>query len=382
MASPRTQDRKLELLVIQPTPLCNLNCSYCYLPNRADRARMPARTIENTFRKVLNSDLADPRIIVLWHAGEPLTVGVEWFEEAVRLAALHKPDSTNLTHSLQTNATLLNDSWCRFLLRERFEIGVSIDGPAYIHDSHRKTWSGRGSFAQVMAGIRKLREYDLEFGALAVLTTTSIDYPDEIYDFFKELGTTSVGFNIEEIEHVHALNTFSQQVEAPLREKYRRFFYRLLERVDRDQTPLKIREIEQLIKITTRIQADATYVYEPMEVRPFRILTILHNGDVSPFSPEFAGMPSLEYKNFCIGNIDRDEFAAIFERLSASALNKDVNASVDACRSKCSFFQICGGGYFSNKWSENRTLLQHETQACRFHTQTVAKAYLDYLHAS
>jgi uncharacterized protein len=372
---------RLELLVLQPTSYCNLNCSYCYLADRQVHRRMSAFTLEHAFRKVLHSRLTNRNLIILWHAGEPLTAGLPFFEQAADLLACHKPESIHVTQSVQTNGTLLSDDWCHFLSREQFEVGVSIDGPQFLHDAHRRNWAGHGSFERVMAGISKLRHHGIEFGILSVLTADSLEYPDEIYDFFKLIGAQSVGFNVEEIEHRHTRSTFTALHEPGLRKQYGNFFRRLLQRVEDDPHPLKIRELEQLLKITLRMRNDQDYVYEPMEVSSFRILTILQNGDVSPFSPELAGAPSERYDNFRIGNIENDSLEKIAATLFASRLEQEAQASRELCRLNCAYFQICGGGYFSNKWSENGSLFTPETQACRLHVQTVTDAYLQHFGA-
>ena len=37
---------KIDLLVIQPTPFCNLDCDYCYLPQRSDTRKISPVTLK------------------------------------------------------------------------------------------------------------------------------------------------------------------------------------------------------------------------------------------------------------------------------------------------------------------------------------------------
>ena len=67
-------DTWTELLVLQPTPFCNINCTYCYLPARTDRRRMSAAVLDATFRGVLQSRFVRNELTVVWHAGEPLAL--------------------------------------------------------------------------------------------------------------------------------------------------------------------------------------------------------------------------------------------------------------------------------------------------------------------
>ena len=64
----------VQLLVLQPTPFCNLDCSYCYLPDRNSKARMDWATLELAVKRVLASRYVDETLSVVWHSGEPLVL--------------------------------------------------------------------------------------------------------------------------------------------------------------------------------------------------------------------------------------------------------------------------------------------------------------------
>src|SRR5262245_6188302 len=105
----------LELLVIQPTPFCNLDCSYCYLPDRLNTRKMSPTTLERTFDWVFSSGLATEPFELLWHAGEPMVMPPAFYDRAAELLARHDPDGTRVTQSFQTNGTLIDDEWCRLI---------------------------------------------------------------------------------------------------------------------------------------------------------------------------------------------------------------------------------------------------------------------------
>src|SRR5271157_167119 len=79
----------LELLVLQPTPFCNINCSYCYLPNRQSTKRMSPETLDQTFAWVFASGLVREPFTLLWHAGEPTVLPIPFYDEAIRLLDKH-----------------------------------------------------------------------------------------------------------------------------------------------------------------------------------------------------------------------------------------------------------------------------------------------------
>src|SRR5580700_1470841 len=132
----------LELLVVQPTPFCNINCSYCYLPDRQSTKRMSASVLEQTLRWVFAGDLVREPFCVLWHAGEPLTVPVAFYENATELLHRLNVSQVPFVQSIQTNATLIDAEWCRFFVEHHVDVGVSIDGPHFLHDRNRRTRQG------------------------------------------------------------------------------------------------------------------------------------------------------------------------------------------------------------------------------------------------
>ncbi len=82
---------RTRLLILQPTPFCNIDCGYCYLPGRSDRHRMPFEIVEASIRFVFQHALAAPDFTVVWHAGEPLVLPVAWYRQAFAATASAAP---------------------------------------------------------------------------------------------------------------------------------------------------------------------------------------------------------------------------------------------------------------------------------------------------
>ena len=72
-APPHTDPGPLELLVIQPTPFCNINCTYCYLPERQSTRRMSFQTLEATWRWVFASGVVGILLALYLWASLPVT---------------------------------------------------------------------------------------------------------------------------------------------------------------------------------------------------------------------------------------------------------------------------------------------------------------------
>jgi len=105
---------------------------------------MSLETLDLVCRRVFESPLLDRQLDVAWHGGEPLAVPLAWYEDAIVLMEKRRPAALRLKHCFQTNGLLVNEDWTRFFARAHARIGLSIDGPANLHDANRRTRRGRG----------------------------------------------------------------------------------------------------------------------------------------------------------------------------------------------------------------------------------------------
>ena len=179
----------LGVLVLQPSPFCNINCDYCYLPNRTSTQRMEFSVLEKITERLAESGLVGPEFTLLWHAGEPLAVPISWYTEAFSIIERVPELSGKVRHNFQSNGTLLNDKWCDFIKAHPVDIGLSIDGPAHIHDRHRVTRSGAGTHAKAERAAKLLQDRDIPFGVVAVISNDSLDHAEEIYRYFLDLNS-------------------------------------------------------------------------------------------------------------------------------------------------------------------------------------------------
>ena len=168
----------IQLVVVQPTPFCNINCRYCYLPDRSNKAVVAEETIANLFSQLFASGWVQDGVSVVWHAGEPMVLPIDFYRQTFQLIDRLKPAELALTHAFQTNGTLIDDAWCEFFAEQRINVGVSVDGPQRLHDVNRRTRAGRGTFDRTIAGIRRLRERGVPFHVISVLSAESLAAPN------------------------------------------------------------------------------------------------------------------------------------------------------------------------------------------------------------
>ncbi|MDL2322983.1 anaerobic sulfatase-maturation protein [Bacteroidales bacterium OttesenSCG-928-A17] len=177
---------------------CNLNCSYCYYlekeklyPNRK-KMLMNDELLGKYIESYINSHTV-PEVLFTWHGGETLLAGIPFYRKAFALQKKYGR-GRRIDNSLQTNGVLLNDEWCRFFKENNMLIGISIDGPEHCHDVYRKNRGGQGTFMQVMRGIELLQKHDVDFNVLAVINDYNVEYPLDVYHFFKQIGAQYMQF--------------------------------------------------------------------------------------------------------------------------------------------------------------------------------------------
>jgi uncharacterized protein len=367
----------LELLVIQPTPFCNLDCSYCYLPDRQNTRKMSKQTLEQTIDWVFSSGLVRQPFTLLWHAGEPLVVPPTFYDHAAELLARHDADGSLVTQSFQTNATLIDAEWCELIRRLDIKIGVSVDGPAFLHDPRRRTRQGAGTLDRVLDGIRCLQDHDIPLHVITVLTAEALTYPDELFDFYLDHGISDIAFNVEEIEGPNTSSSL-QGDQTPAR--FRRFLSRFLDLALSADPPLRVREFEcsagaalgRRLGPGDRVQ----------ENKPFAIVNVGCDGAFSTYSPELLGLSSPHHGSFALGHVATDSLASVLSSPRFLALDEEIARGVEMCRQECRYFGFCGGGPPGNKFFENGTFASMETLFCRLHKQACLDVALDILERS
>ena len=175
-------------LMIKPAgPACNLACEYCFYlekaalyPNRA--TRMDGETLERIIAAYLSVH-PGPTVTFGWQGGEPLLMGIDFFKRAVKLQAKYLRPGQRIENALQTNGILINDAWAEFFAEHKFLVGVSIDGPADLHDRYRRDRGGKPTHAKVITGLRVLQRHGVEHNALATVNRANADHPLRVYRF-------------------------------------------------------------------------------------------------------------------------------------------------------------------------------------------------------
>ena len=179
--------------------LCNLSCHYCYylkkhsLYPEENSFRMRGDILEEYILQHIQT-CPDPVITFSWHGGEPTLLGLDYFHKIVELQRKHQPSQRRITNGIQTNGTLINEDWCRFLAAEGFDVGISLDGPQEMHDAHRVSQGGKSTHSDAMGGYELLRKHRIACDVLCVVHSRNVHHPLPVYRFFKQIKATSISF--------------------------------------------------------------------------------------------------------------------------------------------------------------------------------------------
>jgi len=175
----------LSAIYFNPTDRCNLNCSYCYIPEtmrREGEHMSPARLIEalgilkGYFEKHLPRGTR-PQII--FHGAEPMLC-----RDAV-FAGIGKYGD-DFRFGVQTNGTLLDDEAIGFLTSRGVGIGLSLDGHlGKVADRTRKTWSGDGTFRKVSGVLEKLKGYP-NYNVICTVTARNMRILPQMVEFLHD----------------------------------------------------------------------------------------------------------------------------------------------------------------------------------------------------
>jgi uncharacterized protein len=219
-----------------------------------------------------------------------------------------------------------------------------------------------------------LREHDIPFHVISVLTSESLAAPQKMFDFYLSEGIEYVCFNVEESEGDHRSESFAQ---AGIEDAYYHFlseFWRLSA-----AHPGRIQFIREIDDVQRNIFRPNGAGFLNQLATPFAIVSMDWTGNIATFSPELLGLKNALYDDFVLGNINRDRLVDLAKRPLLTRMKADIDAGIALCRECCEYFSVCGGGEPVNKLFENGSFATTETTYCRMTKMRAADLVLDRL---
>lgn len=331
---------------------CNIDCSYCFYlekeklyPNAGEHWKMDDATLEKYVVQQIEAQDTE-QVVFAWQGGEPTLLGVDFFRRAVALQNKYGK-SKKIINTLQTNGISLTNEWCDFFKQNNFLIGISIDGPKEFHDTYRKTRSGKATHDKVVEAIRLLKQFNVEFNALTVVSQANARAPQEVYRYLKALGIhymqfiplverkaqqkTKDGLTLLHPERLEKVALCDWSVDA---EQYGLFMSAIFhEWVRKDIGHTWVQLFENTFSLTCK-QPSQLCVFSPTCGSAFALES---SGDI-------YACDHYVYPEFKLGNIHQISISEVNEHPinREFGLNKKLTLSQD-CRS-CDYLTLCNGG--------------------------------------
>ena len=179
-------------LLIKPASAdCNLRCEYCFYIDHLEKVKNTPRMSEEVLEKMIASYMQtnqNNNYAFGWQGGEPMIMGLKFYQKAIDLQKCYAPPGAVISNGLQTNGTLITQNFAHFFGEYKFLLGVSLDGPAYMHDYYRKTIGQKSTHHLVVRGIEHLKQNKVEFNILILVNNKNVKKAKEIYHFLREQG--------------------------------------------------------------------------------------------------------------------------------------------------------------------------------------------------
>lgn len=323
--------------IMKVTRNCNLGCAYCH--DRLLNAEiMPFEKMALAIERIL-SIRSTKSFRFIWHGGEPLMAGIDFFRKAVVAQQYLKESDQEVRNYLQTNGTMFTTRVFDFLQAFDFTVGVSLDGPQEVHDAQRPFRKGKASHARIMKGIEELQRRDISSGVISVLTARSVAAgPQKFLEFYRDNGIFDICF-------LPVRADTSLEGETLEGEQYFGFMRELFDAwLQMNDPRMRIREIGDMLLLSMGLPGSmcsssgscvgGTYSIEP-DGKVFHC---------DKFSRD---------ARYCFGNLSTLDFNQLPDSAKGMELRQLELALPAACLT-CEWQQHCAGGCSHDRLVENR----------------------------
>ena len=178
-------------MMIKPTSSnCNLSCKYCFYHSLTESRKIKSYGYMDIdlLEKIVKKGLAysNKTCTFAFQGGEPTLVGLNFYKKLIEFELKYNYKNLLIVNAIQTNGIKIDEKWAKFLSKNRFLVGISLDGPKEIHDTNRIDNQGKGTFKKVMEAINLLNKYKVEYNILTVVTSLVARHTNKVYNFFKQ----------------------------------------------------------------------------------------------------------------------------------------------------------------------------------------------------
>ena len=306
-------------IIIKTTNNCNLRCKYCYNgDSQFSKEYLKLESVRRLF-KILSADFRE--ISVVWHGGEPLSCGIDYFRKVVEIQEELSDNQGNkvvFTNSVQTNGTLIDEEWIEFFKKHKFKVGISFDG--INNDAYRQMTE------KVLASMRLMKSKGMGVSCLAVVADDDYDIVGN-YKYFASMGVP--------VEFSYMFMEGGAKELAPLSaDSFIKKYKELADYWFTDKNGVGVRLIETYVAMSLgnyfRICNHASCHGKYLSVWP---------------DGKIYNCARYSMSKYPFGDIDSIEsYSDIFESEGFKELLKGSIERRSKCKEECEYFAECAGG--------------------------------------
>lgn len=326
----------ISLLIKPASSNCNLRCKYCFYHSVAENRTtqsygiMRIDTLESVVRKALK--FADKMCTFAFQGGEPTIVGINFFKKLIEFVKIYNNKNVVINFALQTNGILIDEEWAKFLAENNFLVGISLDGPKDIHNSHRIDDKNHGTFNKVMKAIELFKKFKVQYNILYVVTAQTARYSNKIYSFFKQNNFRYIQFiacldPLNEKRGKHPYSLKPKDFENFLKQTFDRWYEDYMK-----DDYVSVRYFDNLISLILGLRPEACNMNGRCQCQ----CVIEADGGVYPC--DFYAIDKWQ-----LGNIKDKDIEDILSCETAKAFI-ETSLTVEAECTECKWYFLCRGG--------------------------------------
>jgi uncharacterized protein len=267
-----------------------------------------------------------------WHGGEPTILGIDFFRRAVELQKKHAPAGHQIVNGLQTNGTLIDEDWARFFAAEKFNVGLSCDGPADVHDVFRRTKANQPTHSSVVRAFKLLTRSNVHCDILCVVHSANVSKPLSVYRHFKDMGARYIQF-LPLVEPAPDFSTgVSVRTASP--QAIGNFYTTIFDEwVHNDLGRMSVQIFDEALRPACKLPHALCIFSETCGTVP----VLEHDGRL--FCCDHFVQP-----DFCLGNLNNAGLDDIARSSAIESFGRNKRDKLPACCKQCDVLAWCNGG--------------------------------------
>lgn len=331
----------VNVLIKPASSACNMRCAYCFYRDVADNR-------EHAFEGMLSLERMEQVIAAAveyaegvcsfaFQGGEPTLAGLDFFRQVVALEEKYRRPGLQIRNAIQTNGFCIDEEWAEFLGKNDFLVGLSLDGPAELHDLNRRDNQGKRTHDRIMKTVRLFEKHKVEYNILCVVTGKNAKSIQRIYQFYKKQNFKWLQFIpcLEPLEQERGAESYHLSVR-----NYGDFLIRIFDLWYQDLQKgeyVSIRHLDNWLMILLGEPAESCDMVGHCSVQ------FVIEGDGGVYPCDFYVLDQWR-----LGTVGEQSFAELAESDTAKRFVETSLAVPERCRA-CPAYRVCRNGCRRNR---------------------------------